>query len=1039
MSWTPFSQDHENFLPVTWFRHHCANQKQSLVVALAAGSVVAIVMAISFGRATAAPTNTHGLVGRYYVSGPQVSMKQNDFFLPEPVTAPAATRVDAQIAFGQGSGFKNPPIGRHGATWAPTKSDFFAAAMWEGFIHLPKAGTYYFATVSQGPSAVYLNQARVALNGRGSVYGRLLSSDAFAYDPADVQDFIQNVKGTPDALPQDAYSLPVTVDGPRDLPIGVRYNGEEYGFIGIDLLWVTPDSVRDQKGKPIIKPVPSDVLHTEAPGPIAATVVRGANSTMTSDLYCSGVQETKPITLTFRLADKNGNPVAGKRVVFTTLSDDDFGFNELVQPDKPTDENGITTAKLKSKPGARPHSAAIYPTDITDLVDIAQVGHVRFPEVKPGFFISPCTDGFDPNLISVEPQPVMVGRPVTLKTKLENRFKTDVELNAMFQATDWNIGANTWRDIGQVNSIALKPGEVKEVSMTWTPTAEQSHQCFKVKLSGKATRASTRRSSPVMAAALPSLVLLQDLGDAVDQVKRVFKFEPLSSEQRNMSGVISCDPRVMALYTLTGHGIAKFCFNAPGGEDMSSKPLPNMPPLGPDATSGKGGSANPNPSQGGGSSTAGGSNPLTSGAGGGSGPPSPGPSVKTAATNLGVTLAYRYKVLCDQFAGHLLAAPPQTQSSSSPSWGNWLQAYRECQNERIAWTNLSQDPPAQQYRGLAVAESDTTPGFIAATQTSMERYRAAQANGDADWMARHLKAMQLYLKRAGDADRRAADEDQKQSALAASDDKELASAQTAVNDWTARAKHSGTSADDLAKLQARGMLADAAKSFAADLASYDQPLQLKDARAMLSDSAALRRSTGDQADQISALSPDQGLAGESFVQTYKVSNPHDKQETVDLYIHPLAMSPMWKVFIANVTDPSQLSGNSNPQPKYPVNEVQAGDHYSVTLPSKAEVELASVLVPGGDVGANTVSRWAVEGRIGDDVIGTMVHEMIVPHMVADLALPPVGSKEQFEEGTALASNNQAHILVAVVTAVVGVLLLAFLILFWRRKRREPAT
>src|SRR5690242_2691145 len=336
----------------------------------------------SNSRAQGAPASMHGLVGRYYVAGPQVSVNQSDFLLPEPVTAPAATRVDAQIAFGQGSGFHNAPIGRHGAAWSPTGSELFGAAMWDGFIHLPKAGTYYFATVSQGPSAVYLNQARVALNGRASVYGRLLNSDNFAYDPSDVQDFIQNVKGTPNGLRQDAYSVPVTVEGPRDLPVRVRYNGSEFGFIGIDLMWVTPDSPKDANGKPIMKVVPSDVLYTEAPGPISPTVVRGANSTISSDLNCSGMRETKPITLTFRLADKNGNPVAGKRVVFTTLSDEDFGFNEQVQPDKPTDENGVTTATLKSKADARPHSSTIYATDGTDLVDIAQLGHVRFPDVK---------------------------------------------------------------------------------------------------------------------------------------------------------------------------------------------------------------------------------------------------------------------------------------------------------------------------------------------------------------------------------------------------------------------------------------------------------------------------------------------------------------------------------------------------------------------------------------------------------------------------------------------------------------------------------
>ena len=337
-----------------------------------------------------------------------------------------------------------------------------------------------------------------------------------------------------------------------------------------------------------------------------------------------------------------------------------------------------------------------------------------------------------------------------------------------------------------------------------------------------------------------------------------------------------------------------------------------------------------------------------------------------------------------------------------------------------------------------MAQSDTAPAYIAAAQTSMERYRTAQANSDAEWAARHLKAMQLYLKRAADAERSAGSENQRQSELAPTDDKDLAVSQAAVNDWTARAKHGGVSADDLAKLQGQGMTADEAKSFAADLGSSDEPVQLKDARSTLVDSAALRRSTADQAEQISALSPDQGLAGESFVQTYNVANPHDKEESVDLFIHPLAMSPMWKVYIANVADPSQLSGNTEPQPKYPVKELQAGDHYEVTLPAKTQVQLASVLVPGGDVGANTTARWAVEGRIGSEVIGTMVHEMTVPHIVADLTLPPVGSKEQFEEAAVPGATNQSHVPV-LIAVTAGIFLLLFLIVFLRRKRREPAT
>src|SRR5205807_9474708 len=36
---------------------------------------------------------------------------------------------------------------------------------------------------------------------------------------------------------------------------------------------------------------------------------------------------------------------------------------------------------------------------------------------------------------------------------------------------------------------------------------------------------------------------------------------------------------------------------------------------------------------------------------------------------------------------------------------------------------------------------------------------------------------------------------------------------------------------------------------------------------------------------------------------------------------------------------------------------------------------------------------AVEGKIGDELIGGMVHEMNVSYIISDLKLPPVGSKE----------------------------------------------
>src|SRR2546425_8673592 len=163
----------------------------------------------------------HGLTGSYYIStleshsdvNPtgqdwyvQVWSDPNDFQLPRPFTNPAAVRVDPQIAFGKGKGFvmqsgrrtiwwpTDFPIPAGWTGWRardPTTkpSDWLAAVIWKGHVHLPKAGTYYFATISNGPAAVYLGQSRVAL--AGPPYSGILAADAFTYAKDDIQDFVQ--------------------------------------------------------------------------------------------------------------------------------------------------------------------------------------------------------------------------------------------------------------------------------------------------------------------------------------------------------------------------------------------------------------------------------------------------------------------------------------------------------------------------------------------------------------------------------------------------------------------------------------------------------------------------------------------------------------------------------------------------------------------------------------------------------------------------------------------------------------------------------
>jgi hypothetical protein len=477
----------------------------------------------------------HGLTGSYYISnwdkdvpppaGPyaQVWHHPNDFGLPRIFTAPVATRVDAQVAFGQGKGFsaKNsgPPV-----VWWPAASalpvgwtdknvwDYFAAVIWKGYIHLPKAGTYYFGTVSNGGSAVYLNQARVALNGN---FGGVLVSDAFAYAKENVQDLIQNLRGGNESVisqgdPRFQYIIPVSIDAPRDLPLEVRYNPSGHFThwasepFGVDLFWVTPDSPRDAHGKPIASIVPNDALYTEAPGQIETPGVRSANSTVSADFLYFDIKSDHFVTVTVRLADRDGHPVSGKRVSIATVGAQP---DEIVQPDKATDEKGEATGKIRANQTyAAPHDTTIFATDVTDLVDVAQVGHLTFQKIieAGSFFPDSFSPYYDPHAPEVTPLPLQVGRQVTVKMPLVNRNKFVADVNVVFEIHASNIGAADWQEIGRVKNIRLQPGEHKDATIQWTPDQSSTHICFLVAVNATKVGAGLPSSQALSAAFLPA-------------------------------------------------------------------------------------------------------------------------------------------------------------------------------------------------------------------------------------------------------------------------------------------------------------------------------------------------------------------------------------------------------------------------------------------------------------------------------------------------------------------------------------------------------
>jgi hypothetical protein len=986
----------------------------------------------------------HGLTGYYYVSNvelhsepnistpapssvffAQVYFDDNDFQLPKPFSDAATTRIDPQIAFGKGKGFP-PQGGKQFAWWAsdypapqgwpnPNQHpwDNTAAVIWKGYIHLPKAGTYYLATVSNGPSAVYLNQARVALNGN---FGGILNIDAFAYTEDDVHDliYVPGAPARPDIAyrprPGDTYVVPVTIDAPRDVPIEVDYQMWTNRLRGIDLFWVTPDAPRDANGRPIAQIVPGDALYVDPPGAIEKPAVHGANSTISADfLYFPAAYTDKFVTLTIRLEDENGKPIAGKRVFVSGVVS--YGnADTIIQPDKPTDENGITTAKVNTGAGYKVgHDSTFFATDVTDLVDVAQVGHVTFQNVTNSFLPDAFSPYYDDNILSVAPLPMIVGKPLTVKVRLLDNTQFPAELTVTFKATDWNIGATTWPEIGKVENITLKPGESKEISVTWTPHEAQSHQCFRVEISGHYTALNNTRANFLMAALLP----VTNWGNAFSPPASSDTL--LGSLQRNIGPVVSCTPQGMALYTLLGGGIADFCYGTRAPSGASRKPPKPLPPLHlPSPTAGKE-KPTPRPQV----TPSVGANPSNAG--------------KTPKDMANDTRAQTLK-RCEN-ARHLAAVYDSIGDKADAKY--WHDQYESCIAEYASWQGIAQDPQDNTYQQLAVASSDSPVGYIDAARVSLERYQAAQDNGDLEWMARHITAMELYFKRIAKAERLAADDEEKQAAQLPPDDANVtAKAQADFDNLFARLRTSGAAQDDLKQLELSGMTEDQADAYYDDLLALSAPLQLKGSHATLLDSAALRRAIADAADQVAALSPSGGVEGSMFAQTYILGNPHDKPEMVDLFIRPISIPPNWKLAIVNVQENANgASATPTANPTQPVvKEIEPGKHYAVTLPAKGQIQVASVLIPVGEVGANTTARWAVEGKIGDELIGGMVHEMNVPYIIPDLQLPPVGSAPQQTTNPqpSAAQNNLPLYAVAALIAL-AIVLIAVLVMGRRRR------
>jgi hypothetical protein len=263
-----------------------------------------------------------------------------------------------------------------------------------------------------------------------------------------------------------------------------------------------------------------------------------------------------------------------------------------------------------------------------------------------------------------------------------------------------------------------------------------------------------------------------------------------------------------------------------------------------------------------------------------------------------------------------------------------------------------------------------------AARLSYARFVGAQAAGDEEWMAKQLAAAKKYASSAAD-----------RLLVASTADAALASAlrKKGLNTNSGIAplilenmRRAGTGVDQRRVMAEGRMSADVDTIYVARLLEATAGLPSPSIVELFDDLAQARRWLAGLLKEFAATSG--APAGIQASTSFDVTNPHDQEETIDLYIRRASLPPQWKLSIVDAREPS--TGNNGA-----VTIVTEGKHYRVRLAARQQTRVASVVVPVGLVGENTTARWAVEGRIGSELVGGMVLEVRGPRTPADSKLP----------------------------------------------------
>ncbi len=307
---------------------------------------------------------------------------------------------------------------------------------------------------------------------------------------------------------------------------------------------------------------------------------------------------------------------------------------------------------------------------------------------------------------------------------------------------------------------------------------------------------------------------------------------------------------------------------------------------------------------------------------------------------------------------------------------------RSVDAERSFAERISEAEPDNDFEMLAAARGETTINYLAAVRRSLARYQGAEAAGHREWMTKHMTAARKYAALAAQGLAKQATLDETEGAKLQQERFAVRRSSEQATAFLEQIKRDGLSAEHRTLLQESGLSAEEIDGYKKQLLATPVGELGISMVELYQQIVETRRALAVSLDQFAAA----GFTKSGpLSQTFTLANPHDRTVTIEVFIRRASIPPDWKLSLVNADDPS--GDKSAPRPQ----EIETGRHYRVTLPAKGQIKLASVVVPVGVVAENTTARWAVEGRIGDELLGGIVHEMHVPGFLPDLKLPEIGA------------------------------------------------